>query len=143
MNQFYKKSNELINISNVGPPRIVYEELEEVEEEFEEKIDELEDDLQMIRDIVDDAVKNTPEVPAQPVIWREVELREVEEVDADRMEESVTDDDDYESPLNHLIISKEQEEIKNYVVKNGNNMTMDLFGQEGPEKENEYAFDQI
>ena len=32
----------------------------------------------------------------------------------------------------HLIISHEQKELNNFVVKNGNNVSMDLFGNSDP-----------
>ena len=59
------------------------------------------------------------------IIWRE------KHVEIDQAEESVTDDDDDDS-LSHLIISHEQKELNNFVVKNGNNVSMDLFGNSDP-----------
>ena len=53
------------------------------------------------------------------------------EKNIDQAEESVTDDDDDDS-LSHLIISHEQKELNNFVVKNGNNVSMDLFGNSDP-----------
>ena len=36
------------------------------------------------------------------------------------------------SIASHLIISHEQKELNNFVVKNGNNVSMDLFGNSDP-----------
>ena len=89
------------------------------EEEFEEEFDD--DDFEMIQNIVEDQIQYNSEITAQPIIWREI----------DQAEESVTDDDDDDS-LSHLIISHEQKELNNFVVKNGNNVSMDLFGNSDP-----------
>ena len=62
------------------------------------------------------------------------------EKNIDQAEESVTDDDDDDS-LSHLIISHEQKELNNFVVKNGNNVSMDLFGNSDPKNTNQYEFD--
>ena len=75
----------------------------------------------MIQNIVEDQIQHNSEITAQPIIWREI----------DQAEESVTDDDDDDS-LSHLIISHEQKELNNFVVKNGNNVSMDLFGNSDP-----------
>ena len=53
------------------------------------------------------------------------------EKNIDQAEESVTDDDDDDS-LSHLISSHEQKELNNFVVKNGNNVSIDLFGNSDP-----------
>ena len=75
----------------------------------------------MIQNIVEDQIQYNSEITAQPIIWREI----------DQAEESVTDDDDDDS-LSHLIISHEQKKLNNFVVKNGNNVSMDLFGNSDP-----------
>ena len=75
----------------------------------------------MIQNIVEDQIQYNSEITAQPIIWREIDQAEV----------SVTDDDDDDS-LSHLIISHEQKELNNFVVKNGNNVSMDLFGNSDP-----------
>ena len=81
----------------------------------------------MIQNIVEDQIQNNSEITAQPIIWHE------KHVEIDQAEESVTDDDDDDS-LSHLIISHEQKELNNFVVKNGNgnNVSMDLFGNSDP-----------
>ena len=43
------------------------------EEEFEEEYDE--DDFEMIKDIVEDQIKNNSAITAQPIIWREKMLK--------------------------------------------------------------------
>ena len=83
------------------------------------------DHFEMIQNIVEDQIQNNSEITAQPIIWRE------KHVEIDQAEESVTDDDDDDS-LSHLIISHEQKELNNFVVKNGNNVSMDLFGNSDP-----------
>ena len=76
----------------------------------------------MIQDIFEAQIKNNSAITAQPIIWRE------KNVEIEQAEESVTDDDS----LSHLIISHEQKELNNFVVKNGNNVSMDLFGNSDP-----------
>ena len=120
-----------VTIATVAPPRIAYEEVE-AEEEFEEEFDE--DDFEMIQDIFEDQIKNNSAITAQPIIWRE------KNVEIEQAEESVTDDDDDDS-LSHLIISHEQKGLTNFVVKNGNNVSMDLFGNSDPKNTNQYEFD--
>ena len=61
-----------IDSVTVAPPRIAYEEVE-AEEEFEEEYDE--DDFEMIKDIVEDQIKNNSAITAQPIIWREKMLK--------------------------------------------------------------------
>ena len=75
----------------------------------------------MIQNIVEDQFQNNSEITAQ--LFGEKNI--------DQAEESVTDDDDDDS-LSHLIISHEQKELNNFVVKNGNNVSMDLFGNSDP-----------
>ena len=75
----------------------------------------------MIQNIVEDQIQYNSKITAQPIIWCEI----------DQAEESVTDDNDDDS-LSHLIISHEQKELNNFVVKNGNNVSMDLFGNSDP-----------
>ena len=108
-----------IDSVTVAPPRIAYEEVE-AEEEFEEEFDE--DDFEMIQDIFEDQIKNNSAITAQPIIWRE---------------KNVEIDDD---SLSHLLISNEQKELNNF-VKNGNNLSMDLFGNVDPTNTNQYEFD--
>ena len=119
-----------IDSVTVAPPRIAYEEVE-AEEEFEEEFDE--DDFEMIQDIFEDQIKNNSAITAQQIIWRE------KNVEIEQAEESVTDDDDDDS-LSHLLISNEQKELNNF-VKNGNNLSMDLFGNVDPTNTNQYEFD--
>ena len=88
----------------------------------------------MIQDIFEDQIKNNSAITAQPIIWRE------KNVEIEQAEESVTDDDDDDS-LSHLIISHEQKQLNNFVVKNGNNVSMDLFGNSDPKNTNHYEFD--
>ena len=51
----------------------------------------------------------------------------------------MTDGDDGDS-LSPLLISNEQKELNNFVI-NGNNLSMDLFGNVDPTNTNQYEFD--
>ena len=60
-------------------------------------------------------------------------------VEIEQAEESLTDGYDGDS-LSPLLISNEQKELNNFVI-NGNNLSMDLFGNVDPTNTNQYEFD--
>ena len=84
--------------------------------------------------------RTPPVLVIQPFEWREKCEILIQDVgvhqEVERVEDSIEETDNNDVSLSHLIISKDREGIDHFVLKNGN-ITMDLFGQKGPENSKE------
>ena len=114
-----------------------------IEDGMEEVLDEYEDKMnEMMEDIPEheETERTPPVLVRQSFEWREKCEILIQDVgvhqEVERVEDSIEETDNNDVSLSHLIISKVTEGIDNFILKNGN-ITMDLFGQKGPENSKE------